>query len=295
MAKRILSLSLILIFVLGLTACGGTLPVPPTGGQPGQETPAAPETTASPAAPDLPQPKGADSVKTLMELSLDYFHSGCDYSKIAEHHDPRAYLAWFIMEDFYDDEDLSLDQAMEKAALIYGSAEELEAKEPRLADMIRDEMDVEDPNEALSEYMNDLRNAFRNGEITEDNPNYEKLSALLTDWDKGADYVFEHYPELLEEQRERGYCFSLEEALEQMRRLARFEIFRNREAEEVFKALECEYRPENTYVDESGVCSYDMGYVVDGYDAWSVDMLYYVKDNLYYLIGYSYVLGSTGG
>ena len=48
-------------------------------------------------------------------------------------------------------------------------------------------------------------------------------------------------------------------------------------------------------MDESGVCSYDMGYVVDGYDAWSVDMLYYVKDNLYYLIGYSYVLGSTGG
>ena len=77
--------------------------------------------------------------------------------------------------------------------------------------------------------------------------------------------------------------------------MARFEIFRNREADEIFKTLECEYRPENTYVDESGVCSYDMGYVVDGYDAWSVDMLYYVKDAQYYLIGYQYVLGSTGG
>ncbi|MBR7011245.1 MAG: hypothetical protein IKI02_10125 [Oscillospiraceae bacterium] len=300
MAKRILSLTLILIFVLGLTACGGGEKQPsPSGGKPG-ESQAAPDTAAAPAetaapAPALPQPKGADSVKTLMELSLDYFHSGCDYSKIAEHHDPRAYLAWFMMEDFYDEEDMSLDQAMEKAALVYGSAEELETKDPRLADMIRDEMDVEDPNEALSEYMNDLRSAFRNGEITEDNPNYEKLSALLTDWDKGADYVFEHYPELLEGQRERGYCFSLEEALEQLRRMARFEIFRNREADEIFKTLECEYRPENTYVDESGVCSYDMGYVVDGYDAWSVDMLYYVKDAQYYLIGYHYVLGSTGG
>ena len=301
MAKRIFSLTLVLILVLGLTACGGKEgQLTPTGIQPGKETQAASGTTAAPEAteapaPVLPQPKGADSVKTLLEKSLDYFHSGSDYSKIAEYHDPQAYLAYFMMEDFYDDEDLSLDQAMEKAALVYGSAEALEAKDPALAAMIRDELDVEDPKEALSEYMNGLRDAFRNGEITEDNPNYEKLSALLTDWDKGADYIFEHYPELLAEQRERGYCFSLEEALEQLRRMARFEIFRNREAEEIFKTLECEYRPENTYVDESGVCSYDMGYVVDGYDAWSVDMLYYVKDNLYYLIGYSYVLGSTGG
>ena len=294
MRTRMILIALILSLLLGLTACGGTLPVPPTGGQPGQETQAAPETQGVPEIA-LPQPKGADSVKTLLEMSLDYFHSGSDYSKIAEYHDPQAYLAYFMMEDFYDDEDLKLDQAMERAALIYGSAEALEAKDPALADMIRDEMDVEDPNEALSEYMNDLRDAFRSGEITEDNPNYEKLSALLTDWDKGADYIFEHYPELLEEEREHGACFSLEEALEQLRRMARFEVYHSREGDERFKKLECEYRPENTYVDESGICAYDMGYVVDGYDAWSVDMLYYFKDGLYYLIGYSYVVGSTGG
>lgn len=295
MAKRILSLTLILIFVLGLTACGGTLPVPPTGGQPGQETQAAPETTAAPAAPDLPQPKGADSVKTLMELSLDYFHSGCDYSKIAEYHDPRAYLAYFLMEDFYDEEEMSLDQAMEKAALFYGSAEELQEKDPWLAEQVMEELDAMDPEEALNEYMTGLRDSFRNGEITEDNPNYEKLSAILADWDKGADYVFEHYPELLQSARDRGMVFGLQDAMEQMQRFGRFELYRSTEEDEKFRDLECEYRPENTYVDPSGICSYDMGYVVEGYDAWSVDMMYYVRDGLYYLIGYSYAVGSVGG
>ena len=295
MAKRILSLTLILIFVLGLTACGGTLPVPPTGGQPGQEAQAAPETTASPAAPDLPQPKGADSVKTLMELSLDYFHSGCDYSKIAEYHDPRAYLAYFLMEDFYDEEEMSLDQAMEKAALFYGSAEELQEKDPWLAEQVMEELDAMDPEEALNEYMTGLRDSFRNGEITEDNPNYEKLSAILADWDKGADYVFEHYPELLQSARDRGMVFGLQDAMEQMQRFGRFELYRSTEEDEKFRDLECEYRPENTYVDPSGICSYDMGYVVEGYDAWSVDMMYYVRDGLYYLIGYSYAVGSVGG
>lgn len=295
MAKRILSLTLILIFVLGLTACGGTLPVPPTGGQPGQETQAAPETTAAPAAPDLPQPKGADSVKTLMELSLDYFHSGCDYSKIAEYHDPRAYLAYFLMEDFYDEEEMSLDQAMEKAALFYGSAEELQEKDPWLAEQVMEELDAMDPEEALNEYMTGLRDSFRNGEITEDNPNYEKLSAILADWDKGADYVFEHYPELLQSARDRGMVFGLRDAMEQMQRFGRFELYRSTEEDEKFRDLECEYRPENTYVDPSGICSYDMGYVVEGYDAWSVDMMYYVRDGLYYLIGYSYAVGSVGG
>ena len=295
MAKRILSLTLILIFVLGLTACGGTLPVPPTGGQPGQETQAAPETTAAPAAPDLPQPKGADSVKTLMELSLDYFHSGCDYSKIAEYHDPRAYLAYFLMEDFYDEEEMSLDQAMEKAALFYGSAEELQEKDPWLAEQVMEELDAMDPEEALNEYMTGLRDSFRNGEITEDNPNYEKLSAILADWDNGADYVFEHYPELLQSARDRGMVFGLQDAMEQMQRFGRFELYRSTEEDEKFRDLECEYRPENTYVDPSGICSYDMGYVVEGYDAWSVDMMYYVRDGLYYLIGYSYAVGSVGG
>ena len=295
MAKRILSLTLILIFALGLTACGGTLPVPPTGGQPGQETQAAPETTAAPAAPDLPQPKGADSVKTLMELSLDYFHSGCDYSKIAEYHDPRAYLAYFLMEDFYDEEEMSLDQAMEKAALFYGSAEELQEKDPWLAEQVMEELDAMDPEEALNEYMTGLRDSFRNGEITEDNPNYEKLSAILADWDKGADYVFEHYPELLQSARDRGMVFGLRDAMEQMQRFGRFELYRSTEEDEKFRDLECEYRPENTYVDPSGICSYDMGYVVEGYDAWSVDMMYYVRDGLYYLIGYSYAVGSVGG
>ena len=293
--RTIAVLLLIVALALSLAACGGKLPVedlvPGTGEAP---ISAAPDTTAAPE-PTLPQPKGVDSVKTLLELSLDYFHSGCDYSKIAENQDPRAYIAYYLMEDFYDDEELSLDQAMEKAALFYGSAEELEAKDPKLAEMIMEELDVMSPDEYLSEYMTGLRDAFRNGEIAEDSPNYEKLSAMLADWDKGADYVFEHYPELLQTARDRGMVFGLQDAMEQMQRFGRMELYRSSEEDEKFRNLECEYRPENSYVDESGVCSYDMGYVITGNESWSVDMMYYFEDGLYYLIGYSYVVGGVGG
>ena len=294
MRNRFVLILLVLSLLLGLTACGGLTSVTPIGSQ-GEQEGQAPESTAAPG-PVLPQPKGADSVKTLMEISLDYFHSGCDYSRIAEYQDPRAYIAYWLLEDFYDDdEDMTLDQAMEKAALFYGTAEELQAEDPKLAEMVMEELDAEDPEEALSEYMTGLRDSFRNGEITEDNPNYEKLSQMLTDWDKGVDYIFEHYPELLQSARDRGAVFGLEDAMEQMRRFGRMELYRSPEEDERFRDLECEYRPENTYVDKSGICSYDMGYVAYGNDAWSVDMLYYVKDGLYYLIGYHYVVGSLGG
>lgn len=267
---------LVFVLLLGLTACGGLAMPPdqfPNGSRSAEQESAVAAATAAPAAV-IPSPEGADSVKTLLEISLDYFHSGCDYSKIAEYHDPRAYLAYFLTEDFYDDEDMTLDQAMEKAALFYGSAEELKAKDPQLAEMVLEELDAEDPNEALSDCMTGLRDDFRSGDITEDDPNYEKLSQLLADWDKGADYVFEHYPELLQDARDRGMVFGLEDALVQMRSFGRFELYRSHEEDARFKDLECEYRPENTYVDGSGVCSYNMGCIIDGCDAWYADVIY---------------------
>lgn len=291
MTKRILSLALVLILVFGLTACGGLEPLP-EGSRPGQD--AAPERTEAPApATQLPAPQGADSVKTLLEKSLDFLHNGCDYSKIEDVQDPVAYLAYFFLEDFYDDENLSFAQAREKAALLYGDAETLKAKDPELAELVMEEMDAEDPEEALNEYMNTLRESFRNGEITQENPNYDKLSALLTDWDKGADYIFEHYPELMENAQANGAVFGLEGAMEQLRKYARFERYNNDLKH--YQNLESEYRPENSYVNEAGWCSYDMGQVVEGNDVWSIDMLYYVENETYYLMGYSLTLGSLGG
>ena len=82
--------------------------------------------------------------------------------------------------------------------------------------------------------------------------------------------------------------------MDAMQRFARFELY-HEDLTTRFTTLECEYRPENAYVDESGLCSYDMGYVVDGNDAWNLDLLYYVEDQVYYLVGYEIVLGSMGG
>lgn len=288
--RSLVIILLILALTVSLTACGGTLPLPTEPNQAANTD--APATAASPE-PAIPVVQGADSVKTLLEKSLDYFRSGCDYSKIADVQDQQAYLGWFLMEDLYRDEDLSLEEAMEKAALLFGDAETLQAKDPELAQLVMDEVDAEDPEAFLSEYMNELRDAFRNGEITEADADYQRLSQLLADWDKGPVYVFEHYPELLENAEEANMAVGLDGALKLMRRFARFEIYHS--GLERFAALETEYRPENAYVDASGICSYDMGSVQEGYEVWSVDMMYYVRDGVYYLIGYSTVLGSAGG
>ena len=300
MKKCVLSLALVLILIFGLAACGGKVPpvesLPVGGLIPGADGTQVADTippATEALAPALPAPKGADSVKTLLEKVLEYLHSGCDYSKIEDVHDPVAYLAYFIMEDFYRDENLSFAQAREKAALLYGDAETLKAKDPELAELVMEEMDAEDPEEALNEYMNNLRNAFRNGDITEENPNYDKLSALLTDWDKGADYIFEHYPELMEDAQAHGAVFGLEGAMEQLRKYARFELYNNDLLH--FQTLECEYRPENTFVNEAGWCSYDMGYLIEDGSSWGIDMLYYVENETYYLMGFSTVVGGVGG
>ena len=303
--RSIVVLILIAALAFSLTACGGTsLPTAAPTAPAGQdsnpapsapaatEAPPAPETTAAPAEAYI-RPQGADSVKTLIEKSLEYFRSGCDYEKIADVHDQQAYLGWFLMDDLYRDEDLSLDEAMEKAALLFGDAETLQAQDPELAELVMEEMDAEEPEEFLSDYMNELREAFRNGEITEADADYEHLSSLLADWDKGADYVFEHYPELLEQAEEGNWAIGLEGALKLLHKFGRFELY-TRDLDR-FAALETEYRPENTYVDASGICSYDMGSVHEGYEAWDIDMMYYVRDGVYYLIGYSTALGTVGG
>lgn len=295
MTKRILSLALVLILVFGLAACGQSRPTDPP--EAGGTAPALPITLPTEApeteAAGYVRPAGADSVKTLLEKSLDYLHTG-DYGKIADVHDQQAYLGYFIMEDLLRDRGLNLAQAREKAGLLFSDPETLQAQDPELAEAVMEELDAQDPEEALSEYMNNLREAFRTGAITQENPNYDKLSAMLTDWDKGADYIFEHYPEFLESSKANGVVLGLEGAMDAMRRFGRFELY-HEDLTTRFTTLECEYRPENAYVDESGLCSYDMGYVADGNDAWSLDLLYYVEDEVYYLVGYEMVLGSMGG
>ena len=159
---------------------------------------------------------------------------------------------------------------------------------------IREKMQIADPDEYLNDLVGNLRESFRNGDITETHPNYEKLSQLLIDWDKGSDYIFAHYPELLESARERGIIFSLEDALEQFRRYARGESFSNDLLR--FNSLEVDYHPENTEPGRNGgIFMYDIGSFTEDRDVWSVGMLYYVRDEVYYLVDYSVWCGSTGG
>ena len=298
---RVFSILLVLCMLLGLAACGGTeADQAPFGVLPGPESQPSPESTAAPAAP-YQRPQGADSVKTLLEKSLDYLHNDCDYSRIAGIHDQQACVAYILLINLYDVSfatetftEISWDQAMEKAALILGDAGTLEAKDPELAGRIRERMEITDPNAYLNELVSDLRENFKSGAINESHPNYEKLSQLLIDSDKGADYVFAHYPDLLEEAHRRGIVFSLEEALEQFRSYARGEGA-NKDLRR-FKDLEADYHPENSEPGRNGgIFSYDIGSFTEDHDVWGIDMLYYVKDEVYYLVDYSVWCGSTGG
>ena len=290
--RSLFAILLIAALALTLTACVGKLPVedliPGTGEAPISTAPA---TTAAPE-PAIPAVKGADSVKTLVEKSLEYYHTG-DYSAVADVHNRQAYLAWFLMEDVYRDEKLSFDQALEKAALLFEDAETLRAADPELADLILEECDVEDRQEFVNDFMEELRDDYQEGALTEDEPDAERVAQMLEDWDKGAAYMFEHYPELTEYAEKHWIAFDLESALKLMQNYSRFDL--NKRELERFRELDCEYSPDKISVRNDGISEFDLGSVVEGSDVWSVSMLYCYRDDAYYLIGYSYVLGSLGG
>ena len=140
MKKRVLSLALVLILIFGLAACGGLEPLP-EGSMPGQD--AAPESTEAPA-PEYQRPQGADSVKTLLEKSLDFLHNDCDYSKIADVHDQLANMAFLLVITEYGSNyatetvsEISWEQALERAKLLFLDAERLRAQDPALAEWTR--------------------------------------------------------------------------------------------------------------------------------------------------------------
>ena len=86
----------------------------------------------------------------------------------------------------------------------------------------------------------------------------------------------------------------LDGALERMRRFADLREDSGDLAH--FKTLELEYRPENSQPGRNGnIYSYNMGSLIDGHSTWSIDMLYYVENEVYYLIGFDCAVGGVGG
>lgn len=242
--------------------------------------------------PDLPQPKGVDSLQDLLDISLDYFHSNCDYSVISDYCDLQAKLAVALIEEGYYDIEMPLADLMEKAALLYGSAEELQQKDPDLASKIMEGMELQEPATFVTDYMTNIRDNLRNGTITSKDSGYDRYTHMLEDWDKGTDYMLENYPEIRMTASAYGIVFGLEDAMEQVCFTAG--MFNSSEGV-LFNQYECEYKPENIYVNPNGICGYDMGSVVNGGEEVYASMLYYVKDGQYYLIDYDYMVGYLGG
>lgn len=283
--NRMIAAGLILALTITLCSCSTT------GKKAGGSRPPATQPAATESA--LPKVKGADSVKVLMEKSLEYHHTG-SYSAIADVHDTQAWLAWFLMEDVYrGDQKLTLEQAMDKAALLFTDEETLRARDPELAELIAEEFDFEDRQEFLNDYMEDLKYDYQEGELTENEPDAERAAQMLEDWDKGPAYMFEHYPELTEYAEARWIAFDLESLMKLLEKGPASDL--DQRDLERFRGLECEYSPEKIHVNDDGICSFELGSVVEDNDVWEVNMLYCVRNEVYYLIGYSYALGSLGG
>ena len=246
---------------------------------------------------DIPAVQGANSVKSLLEKSLDYLHSECDYTKIADVHDQQACIAYALITSLYQTSfaterctEITWDQAMEKAALFFGDAQTLQKNDPELARMMMDNC-VVDLKEHLDEIISEIRESFREGYITEGDSDYETLYSILTDWDKGSDYILEQYQEDLQSilfggQKPKGVFLSLDEAMEFYRSYARGENWNGDLMR--LKNLAAEYHPENAEAGRNGgIFIYDIGSLELEHDVWSVSMLYYVREAVYYLIDYT--------
>ncbi len=239
---------------------------------------------------------GADSVRTLLEKTAECIQNDGDYSMIAGVHDQQACMAYHLIIMLYDSDfvtetvtEITWDEAMEKAALLFGDTETLSEKDPDLAERIKSRMHVIDPDEAVNTYMSRLREAFRNSEIAQDDPSYEMLSAMLTDWDKGTDYMLEHYGEFLSSELGAEHPIGMDKAIKVFRESVHLDYGRYLK---YFKDFQIEYHPENSDIGNNGtIFHYDIGTVSDpDGDGIRLKMIYYVKDTVYYLIDYNFTI-----
>ena len=98
----------------------------------------------------------------------------------------------------------------------------------------------------------------------------------------------EHYPEIVELSGLKGKLFSLEDAMKELTDYVNSGSFNSDMVQ--FKNMEAEYHPENTEAGRNGgIFCYDVGIFKEegDRDAWELDIIYYVKDGVYYLIDYA--------
>ncbi|MBO4229783.1 MAG: hypothetical protein J5938_05490 [Clostridia bacterium] len=234
---------------------------------------------------------GAESLQALVETFLDYIRHDCDDSRLKGIQDPVGYLAMVLNGDLYEGRNLSLAQAREKAGRLFGTAEALKQNDPELYWWVYDSLNVTDSEEAVNQYMNRLKYAFQTGEIGPEDPKYDTYSRMLTDWDKGADYVMEHYSDMFSDF---NMFVGMDSALRYVREYAAMK--RHNDDLQVFRDLSAEFRPENIYTENGGFFSYSMGSVNrENGGHYSLYLNYYYENGRYYMIGYDVSVGADGG
>lgn len=282
--KRTLCLVLVLFMLLPAAACSKL------GG----------DGEGEPQAAEPVKLTGAASAEELLQKVEDYINHDHDFRYIDDVFDFELmnadimYHNWGIMEW---QQCVDAAHAMTEGAEAY--AKSIDDPEGFLESMYA--VKIADPHEYVSDYLEELANAFKEGTITEDSPDYEKLRGILVDRDKGVDYVIEHHPEILEEAHDTygryKTVFSLQDALDYA--LGMRSTIPEGLADEyrLFIPLNAEFHPEEVNIDEdTGVCEFDIAQVMTSkYDRTTLYMSYAVRNERYYLVQIGISLGGVGG
>ena len=231
---------------------------------------------------------GAKTQDELVEVIAEAINSD-DYSKLNRYIDKTAQIASLMFTgDVISGEEATLEKAREIILKMQDGAEAFSSEYPEIARGFEVNFNVKDPAEYIENYMNFLSNAFSEGAINEDNPDYETLRQILCDRDKGTDYITENYPEILDNWRQNGIHFSLQELFDDLLLSDADKWYSGVFSE--FKGAEIAFRPEDICDTGDGLYSVYLARVDMPDYPVALHMEYYYSDGGYYLARLSKVM-----
>lgn len=309
--RSVVSVSLIVALLLGLMACGAaektatgesdhsSAEVQSIFTQPISSTTSEISETTVSQNTTFPTVQGADSVEMLLEKSLEYIRTK-DYSKISDVHDVKAWLAYLLLDGYYEekysDNSFTLDYALEKVDLMLEAPETLYEQDPDLPMIVGGF--VYDPDRFFTYFYELIRDSIQDEDAT-DSPDYEMYSEFFADYDKGTAYLIEHSI-FVQQFKENGLRFDVGVVTQEEKAML-YEGFFSDNFD--LTDAQIEYHPDNSSPSKfDGLYQYEIGvFDDDDHDGiWRVYtrsepdragffilyFLYYVKDETYYLIGY---------
>ena len=304
--NRLLCMLLVCLLIVACAGCSkegsvtpppdGSLTPPPDGSLTLQPDGSAAQTDPSPNPTD-PKPAlvGAATPEELVEHIAAFFHGGCQGSELEGYYNPDAWLVYLLAdEDKLPDSADTMESAMDVIAKMHEGEQALRAAYPAFAQELMDEFDLEDGEENLQEFFDDLAWDLENGEISAEDPDYDTLRRMVADRDKGTDYLCANYPDFLDLIHQHGICLGLQDGLDYILAAAADLRWLGDDSES--------FRDSEFTFDSSRVFGHSYGFFstqISSADLPSnpllMDMIYYCADGRYLLANLKLVVSSYGG